>query len=106
MKAGVDTVLPSEAAWFRFDENPGAELILVFLNTEKGYSELGTRVAEPDLSATRTAELVSAVEKGKGSKDLMLEVEDQGTCFVNSGATRSPGSLALLSTEIVLNHQP
>lgn len=114
IKASFDTIIPSEKAWFRFDNKPGEEKIMVFLTTESGYDTIRRDVAEENLDGKKTLTLASRIERQRGSKALVLEVDEKSekpaTYVVASVSASKEKAQAqepagLVTTEIVLNHQ-
>lgn len=128
IKAGTDTTVPAGNAWFAFDNNPGTERILVFLNVDSGPgstsspakdSGTGNTVSSSTLPSSSdgkldtvaTNDLAARVEKQRGSKSLVLEVDDKGDApadYVVKPASYKQGSAAsenTLAIEIQLKHQ-
>jgi hypothetical protein len=135
IKAGIDTTIPFENAWFTFDTNPGMERILVFLTLDSRPLAPSSRekevlsakastgavagtsgnlpAAAPGgvLDSATTAGLAAQVEKQKGSKALVLEVDDKSEAPADyvvrpvahkSAAAPNQDALAI---EIQLKHQ-
>ncbi|HET8887573.1 MAG TPA: DUF4384 domain-containing protein [Candidatus Angelobacter sp.] len=123
IKAGVDTTVPPGNAWFTFDNNPGTERLLVFLNSDSGLvprSSHGNRArAENEnmiasngkLDAAATSGLASQVEKQRGGKSLVLEVDDKSDSPADyavrpvSYKQGDDGAGKALAIEIQLKHQ-
>jgi hypothetical protein len=135
IKAGMDATIPSGDAWFTFDTNPGMERILVFLTPDSNplapsphekevlSAKASTRsvpgtsdnlqAAPPGgtLNSATTAGLAAQVEKQRGSKALVLEVDDKSeapaeyavrpVAHKNAAATGQDA----LAIEIQLKHQ-
>lgn len=87
---------------------------MVFLTTESGYDTIRRDVAEENLDGKKTLTLASRIERQRGSKALVLEVDEKSekpaTYVVASVSASKEKAQAqepagLVTTEIVLNHQ-
>jgi len=129
IKAGVDTTVPPGNAWFTFDNNPGTERLLVFLNADSGpvpapshskraHAENESMIAstaftssDGKLDAAATSGLASQVEKQRGGKSLVLEVDDKSDSPADyvvkpvSYKQGEEGAGKALAIEIQLKHQ-
>ena len=109
IRAGQVTALPSGSTWFKFDEHPGKEHLLVLLTPEGNQPAAG---AFPDVppkqwNPQRTEQVALLAQAQKGSKALVVEVdetkESAATYVVQpAGQTVAQG---VITTEIVLQHQ-
>lgn len=107
IKAKIDTILPAESAFFKFDNAPGEERLLVLL-TAADREAKGTAVAA-NLSDD-SARIATLLAEQKGSKDLLVEVDNSpstaGTYVVAMANPSSKLPQETLALEIVLKHQP
>jgi hypothetical protein len=99
--AFVDRVLPSIDHWFRFDETPGAERLLVLF--ARSREELGTFPVRRSMEPAQTASLFSATRQITGSKDLRIETEVQAATKIGTYGVNVAGKPVIL--EIVLQHR-
>ncbi len=72
LRAGEDRILPAESAWFRFDNNPGTEELLLFFARET--EQLPSSI-KPQMDKESTRHIVDVAETISGSKDLVVEVD-------------------------------
>lgn len=89
---GVDTILPSPTAWFRFDDKPGTEELTLVL-----VPQVGGSAPQRQYDATLTARYDDLVT-GSGSKGLVLETDHAGSSPATyvvrrSEAGRSPDTI-------------
>jgi uncharacterized protein DUF4384 len=85
IEAFVERVLPGESAWFRFDDDPGTERVLVMFATRK---ESLPSLAGKTLPREVADACDQAVETARGGKGLVLETDtrsasDNGTYVVS-----------------------
>jgi hypothetical protein len=111
IRRDVDTVVPSERAWFQFDQDAGEEQLLVFLTTEEGYDAVKSEVARAEIGQAQAQQLQSKVEQLQGSKGLLIEVDDQSdkpaAYAVNTAAKEDKAQLpGVVALEITLIHKP
>jgi len=114
IRAGTETIIPSEKAWLTFDNKPGEERLMVFLTPESGFQEIQSDVAST-LDGERTDRLeVLISQRRTGSKALVLEVDDKSDrpAVYAVASQPQPASKAgvnltsdIVALEIVLNHQ-
>lgn len=94
---GVDTVLPSPGAWFRFDDQVGTEHLTIVLNPH--------RPAQAPPPVTRVASY-DQLQSGAGSKGLMLETENSGPeQAMYAMSPVEPGRADGIVVSIALNHR-
>ena len=115
IRAGADTIIPSEKAWLTFDNKLGEERLMVFLTPESGFQAIQRDVASTTLDRERTERLeVLISQRRTGSKALVLEVDDKGDSpavyAVASQPSPAPKARVsvppdIIALEIVLNHQ-
>jgi Domain of unknown function (DUF4384) len=99
--AREDRILPKESAWFRFDNTPGIEKILVvFARSQK---ELDIFSIQPSMDATATKAVLRNVDEIRGGKDLILETETENVSEVGSYGVNLSGKPVVM--EIQLKHQ-
>ncbi|MGH9423471.1 MAG: DUF4384 domain-containing protein [Thermoanaerobaculia bacterium] len=97
LRAGVDRALPSEKAWFKFDEHPGKEKLLVLF--ARSQAELDHKFPiHPQMDERTTSTLIETAKSSSGSKGFVLESEESESTVSN--ATGAP-----LIMEIDLKHQ-
>jgi len=101
LRAGEPRILPTPDAWFRFDGEPGTERLIVVFAADGGQLEetlyRDRRDFEPDPGLVQTASLA------RGSKDLVLETEDDLAAEIGTYAVSLGGQPIVL--EIVLEHR-
>lgn len=97
IRANSDQVLPSPKHWFRFDEVPGTERLLVLF--AKKRSELERVFPKKQMmDVAETMALLQSTERVTGSKDLVAEADEETVYVVNKAGQP-------LSLEIKLTHQ-
>lgn len=94
---GKDTVLPSPTAWFRFDDQPGIEHLVVYLTPH------GSGTPAPWQPVTPAQAAQDAVQTGAGSKSLLIET-DNSSDKPATYAVAQPGTQRMSMT-ILLKHQ-
>ncbi|HEV8578198.1 MAG TPA: DUF4384 domain-containing protein [Thermoanaerobaculia bacterium] len=100
LMAGEDKVLPHEAAWFRFDEKPGTEkLIVLFARSREDLDRFPLR---QNLNEGETKGLVQNVRNVQGSKDLVVETETRKAGEIGTYGVNVTGQPVVL--EITLEH--
>ena len=101
LTAGQDRTLPSSSHWFRFDQNPGTErLVVVFARTP---AELDRFSAKPQMGQQETGSLLTQVQRAKGSKDLFVETDTRTAGEVGTYGVNVAGQPVVF--EISLQHQ-
>lgn len=99
-----DTILPAEDAWFRFDNQAGAERILVFFSRSR--QAIDRLQLEPEMATPSVAILKKNAREG--SKGIVIEFDQASSpaqpvaYFVNP----SPDSSSYVVLEICLTHEP
>lgn len=96
-----DRVLPSEGYWFRFDDQPGTERLLVLFS--RSESELDSFPVRPAMDAKATVALLQRTGEIQGSKDLVVETEIRAASEIGTYGVNLSGKPVVL--EIVLKHQ-
>ncbi|HEY2092964.1 MAG TPA: DUF4384 domain-containing protein [Thermoanaerobaculia bacterium] len=97
LRAGVDRPLPSERSWFKFDEHPGTERLLVLF--ARSETDLEHRFSpRPQMDERTTTTLMETAKSSGGSKGLTIDSEEDGLTISN--ATGAP-----LIVQIDLKHQ-
>ncbi len=99
--AGEDKVLPHDSAWFRFDEQPGTEQLIVFF--ARSAAELDVVPVRPGLNEDATKDLIRNARHLQGSKDLVIATETRTAGEVGTYGVNTAGKPIVL--EIKLNHQ-
>lgn len=109
IRASQITALPSATSWFKFDDNSGEEHLLVMLTPEGNQAAPGAfpEVPPKNWDSRRTEEVTLLAQAQKGSKALVIEVDDAkeapATYIVQpAGRVVSQG---VITTEIVLHHR-
>lgn len=109
IRANTVAALPSWGAWFKFDNNPGEERLLVMLTPEGSNVQPGAMPAEPlrPWDEKRTHDVTVLAQAQLGSKALVVEVDDSkaspATYIVQpAGKVVSQG---VITAEIVLVHR-
>lgn len=106
VRAGQPTPLPSVDAWFKFDDHPGEERLIVTLTRESAVSGAPGPDTRRQETALNAEDAVRAAQAQKGSKSLVVEVdpvpERAAAYVVKPIATDADSTLA---TEIVLVHE-
>lgn len=99
--AGEDHILPTDSAWFRFDETPGTEKILTLF--ARSQQDLDTFSVKPTMDATATKAVMINVERIRGGKDLILETENEKVSEIGGYGVNLAGKPVVM--EIQLKHQ-
>lgn len=99
--AGEDRILPGPNHWFRFDQQPGVERLLVlFAASEADLERFPTR---PNMDVGTTRQLLNATVPLQGSKDLMIETETRVASEIGTYGVNVRGQPVVL--EIHLQHR-
>lgn len=99
--AGRARTLPSPGHWFRFDQNPGTErLIVVFARTAQ---ELNRFRPKSQMDERKTGTLLADIQRAKGSKDLFVETDTRTVGEVGTYGVNVTGLPVVF--EIALQHQ-
>jgi len=100
-----DYILPSDEAWFRFDEEAGMERIMVFFS--KSRQSIDSLQLKPSMDSNSVVMLTNKARED--SKGIFIELEDKETTsnkptayYVNP--VSDPKSYVVV--EIILNHAP
>lgn len=102
VRANRDHVLPSAEHWFRFDEHAGTEKLLVLF--ARNQEELDRAFpTQRVMDSAATATLLRAVQRSKGSKDLLIEKETREPSEIGDYAVNVAGKPIAL--EIELTHR-
>ena len=111
IRAHVDTVVPSDESWFKFDDKPGLEKLTLLLATEAKYGDFRQEVAEARADSDRAVKLEAKIHKAT-QRDLIVEVDDDkekaGTFVIEKTAAGGPDpnpASGMVTAEITLNHQ-
>jgi hypothetical protein len=99
--AADDRILPTESAWFRFDNQPGTEKVLVIF--AKSQQEIDTFSFQPSMDVTATHAAMRKIERAQGEKDLILETETQNAAEIGGYGVNLAGKPVVM--EIELRHQ-
>ena len=99
--ANEDRILPSAEHWFRFDDNPGTERLLVFF--ARSREDLDHFPANSALDEQATGTLVATAKSIQGSKDLMIETETRKASEIGTYGVNVAGRPVVL--EITLKHR-
>jgi hypothetical protein len=99
IEAHADTIIPSNKAWFKFDENPGEVKLQVLLCPENASA--GKQAANEDVACSNTEASVEV--KQAGTKGLLVEVDNSSDSRATYVVTRAKPRIAL---EFVLTHRP
>jgi hypothetical protein len=129
VRAGVDTPIPSTSAWIKFDNHPGVERLIVFLspadrlpfdNPSPLVQRAGATAAAPQqksgespggqLNVPGTEALLAILDRSKGGKGLVVEVDDQSEkpasyAVLPAGETASAKAQDPLAIEIRFRHE-
>jgi hypothetical protein len=101
LMAGQARALPSPGHWFRFDQNPGTErLIVVFA---RSVEELNRFRPKSQMDERETGILLADVQRVKGSKDLFIETDTRTAGEVGTYGVNVAGLPVVF--EIALQHQ-
>ncbi len=101
LAADQDKVLPQDSAWFRFDDKPGTERLIVLF--ARNREELDRFPLRPSLNEGETKSLVQNVQHVQGSKDLVIETETRTVGEVGTYGVNTSGRPIVL--EIALEHR-
>ncbi|MDP9120728.1 MAG: DUF4384 domain-containing protein [Acidobacteriota bacterium] len=96
-----ERILPSEASWFRFDDTPGKERILVLF--AKSRQDLESFPIKPAMDAQATMALLRSTQRIRGSKDLFVETENRAAAEIGTYGVNVAGQPVVL--EIDLEHR-
>lgn len=97
LRAGMDRALPSEKFWFKFDNHPGTEKILVLF--ARNRTELDRAFpTRAEMDERTMATLIATAKTSAGSKGLSIDAEEGELTISN--ATGAP-----LIVEINLTHR-
>lgn len=99
--ADQDKILPNDSAWFRFDEKPGTERLIVLFARDR--QELSTLPLRSQMDKDETKGLVESVRHVQGSKDLVIETETKTSGEVGTYGVNVSGKPVVL--EIFLEHR-
>jgi hypothetical protein len=130
VRAGVDMPIPSSSAWIKFDNHPGTERLIVFLSPADHRLQLDNpspsieradATAPPSqpksgespagqLDLPRIEALLAIVDRSKGGKGLVVEVDDQSEkpasyAVLSAGGTASTKTQDPLAIEIRFWHE-
>ena len=109
IRAGQLTALPSATSWFKFDEHPGDEHLLVMLTPDGNQAAPGAfpEVPPKQWDSHRTEQVSLLAQAQKGSKALVIEVDEAkeapATYVVQPAGQKV--SQGVITTEIVLQHR-
>jgi hypothetical protein len=101
LAANEERILPSAAHWFRFDDRPGQERLIVVFARNQG--ELDDRPLRQRLDPIDTEGLLRVASHVRGSKDLVIETEVSNAAEIGTYGVNVAGQPVVL--EIVLDHQ-
>lgn len=101
LRSGEDRILPSPGSWFRFDDEPGTERILVVFAGEQ--DELDSTLYREPRSRSLDSGLTLLASTAKGSKDLVIETETESYSEIGTYAVNVAGKPVIL--EIELEHR-
>jgi len=101
LTADQDKILPNDSAWFRFDQKPGTERLIVLFSRER--QELDSLPHRSNMNEEETKGLVQSVRHVQGSKDLFIETETKTAGEVGTYGVNVAGKPVVL--EIVLEHR-
>lgn len=101
INAGEDRILPKESAWFRFDNTQGTEKILVLF--ARSQQELENFSIQPSMDTTATKAVMGNVDRIRGGKDLVIEMETEKASEIGGYAVNLRGKPVVM--EIQLKHQ-
>jgi hypothetical protein len=97
IQPSVDRILPSETAWFKFDDKPSTERIIIF------FAESAKKLDTLIQTAVRAEMPEEAVVAQLGSKDLELEIEDTVPSQIGTYLVSRDGRPVIQN--ILLKHQ-
>jgi hypothetical protein len=98
---GTERILPSEDYWFRFDNNPGTERLVILFGHDR--ANLEQFPIKPEMNPGETKELLQLASRVQGSKDLVIETETQKASEIGTYAVNRAGGEVVL--DIVLQHR-
>lgn len=101
ISAREDRILPTESAWFRFDNTPGTEKILVVF--ARSQEEMNIFSIRPFMDAAATKAVLETVDDIRGGKDLILETETEEASEIGGYGVNLAGKPVVM--EIQLKHQ-
>ena len=101
MVAGEERILPSASHWFRFDDHPGTEKLLVLF--ARSQEELDGFRAQPSMDERETESLMRQASYVQGSKDLVIETETRKASEIGTYGVNLAGQPVVL--EIALEHR-
>ena len=101
LAADQDRVLPSDSHWFRFDDHPGTERLLVLFARHR--EDLETLSVRPIMDSKTTQAVLKIAGGLRGSKDLIVETETQSASEVGTYGVTLSGKPVIL--EIMLKHE-
>ncbi|MBZ5623309.1 MAG: DUF4384 domain-containing protein [Acidobacteriia bacterium] len=109
IQANMVAALPSWGAWFKFDNNPGEERLLVMLTPEGSNVQPGAVPTEPlrPWDDKRTQGVTLLAQAQRGSKALVIEVDeskDSAATYIVQPAGKVV-SQGVITAEIVLVHR-
>lgn len=109
IRAGQMTALPSATTWFKFDEHPGEERLLVMLTPQGNQVAPGVfpDVPPQQWDSRRTEQFALLAQAQKGSKALVVEVDEakeSAATYVVQPAGKVVDQ-GVITTEIVLQHR-
>jgi Domain of unknown function (DUF4384) len=99
--ADEDRILPSSKHWFRFDDSPGTEKLLVLFARSK--EDLNRFPIRHEMDSIQTTTLLASAKTAQGSKDLVVETENQKVAEIGTYGVNVAGQPVVL--EISLQHR-
>lgn len=101
LAADQDRILPSDSRWFRFDNHPGTERLLVLFARHR--EDLAPLSLRPVMDSKTTQAVLKMAGGLRGSKDLVVETETQSVSEVGTYGVTLSGKPVIL--EITLRHE-
>ncbi len=101
LRPNEDRVLPSAGHWFRFDDRPGTERLLVLFGSDA--TALQRFPLRPAMDPTATVALLESTQPVRGSKDLLIETEVRQVSEIGTYGVNLAGQPVIL--EIKLEHR-
>lgn len=101
LPADEDRVLPGPQHWFRFDDHPGTERLLVLFAHDR--EDLDPLPARPQLGRQETVALLDRTRPLRGSKDLVIETESHTSSEIGTYGVNLRGKPVVLN--ITLEHR-
>jgi hypothetical protein len=101
LAADEDRILPSAAHWFRFDDNPGTERLLVLF--ARSREEIERFPVKPMMNPVQAQALLTSTQQIQGSKDLIVETETRKASEIGTYGVNVTGKPVVL--EITLRHR-